>query len=38
MNIRVTGQAQATAARYPIGATVTVYYNPANPAEAVLEK
>ena len=38
MSIRVTGQAQATAARYPVGAKVTVYYNPSNPAESVLEK
>lgn len=38
MNIRVAGQAQATAARYPVGATVTVYYNPGNPAESALER
>jgi len=38
MNVRVIGQAQATAARYQAGATVTVYYNPENPAESVLEK
>ena len=38
MNVRVTGQAQATVARYPIGANVTVYYNPANPAESALER
>jgi hypothetical protein len=38
MNIRMTGQAQATAARYPVGAKVTVYYNPANPAESALER
>ena len=25
-------------ARYPVGASVTVYYNPANPAQAVLER
>ncbi len=29
---------EETLARYPAGATVTVYYNPANPAEAVLER
>ncbi|MBK7452393.1 MAG: DUF3592 domain-containing protein [Anaerolineales bacterium] len=38
MNVRVLGQANATAARYPIGANVTVYYNPANPAESALER
>lgn len=36
--IRVAGQARATVARYPIGSTVTVYYNPANPAESALER
>jgi hypothetical protein len=38
LNVRVMGQAQATVARYPIGASVTVYYNPANPAESALER
>ena len=38
MNVRILGQADATAARYPIGANVTVYYNPANPAESALER
>jgi hypothetical protein len=38
LTIRIMGQAQATAARYPTGSTVTVYYNPANPAEAALER
>jgi hypothetical protein len=38
LNVRVTGQAQATVARYPIGARVTVYYNPANPSECALER
>lgn len=38
MNVRILGQANATAARYPIGANVTVYYNPANPAESALER
>jgi hypothetical protein len=37
-NVRVMGQAQATIARYPVGAQVMVYYNPANPAESVLER
>jgi hypothetical protein len=36
--IRVMGQAQATVARYPVGAAVTVYYDPANPANAALER
>ncbi len=38
MNVRILGQADATAARYPIGANVTVYYNPTNPAESALER
>ncbi|MBI5966061.1 MAG: DUF3592 domain-containing protein [Chloroflexi bacterium] len=38
INVRVMGQAQETVGRYPIGSTVTVYYNPANPSESVLEK
>jgi len=38
LNVRMTGQAQTTAARYLIGAEVTVYYNPANPAESALER
>lgn len=38
MNVRVIGQAQATSARYQAGTPVTVYYNPENPAESVLEK
>jgi hypothetical protein len=37
-NVRVMGQAQTTAARYPVGASVMVYYNPANPAESALER
>jgi hypothetical protein len=32
------GSAQAVVNRYPVGAPVTVYYNPANPQEAVLER
>lgn len=31
-------QAYDTVDRYPVGAAVTVYYNPANPAEAALER
>ena len=38
MNVRVAGQAYTTVARYPIGANVTVYYNPANPADSALER
>lgn len=38
LNIRLAGQAQETVNRYPIGATVTVYYNPDNPAESALER
>lgn len=38
LSIRVMGSAQDTTARYPIGAQVMVYYNPANPAESALER
>lgn len=38
LNVRVAGQAQATVARYPIGANVTVYYDPVNPANSALER
>jgi uncharacterized protein DUF3592 len=38
MNIRVIGEAQTTVTRYPIGASVKVYYNPENPAESALER
>jgi hypothetical protein len=31
-------QAEAELARYPLGAVVTIYYNPSNLAEAVLER
>ncbi len=37
-NIRIIGDAEATVRRYPSGAQVTVYYNPVNPSEAVLER
>jgi len=37
-NVRIMGQAQATVARYPVGASVMAYYNPANPAESALER
>jgi hypothetical protein len=38
LNVRITGQAEAAVQKYPIGSTVTVYYNPSNPSEAVLER
>ena len=38
LNVRVTGQAQATVNRYPIGAAVTDYYNPANPSQCARER
>ena len=38
LTVRVPGQAQAIVSRYPAGAQVTVYYNPANPSDAALEK
>lgn len=37
-SVRVIGDAQATAARYPVGTQVMVYYNPANPQESALER
>lgn len=37
-NVRIIGQAQETVSRYPIGAQVLVYYNPANPQESALER
>lgn len=37
-NVRIIGEAQATADRYPVGAQVMVYYNPANPQESALER
>lgn len=37
-SVRVIGDAQATAARYQVGAQVMVYYNPANPQESALER
>jgi len=37
-NVRIIGQAQETVNRYPVGAQVMVYYDPANPAESALER
>lgn len=37
-SVRLYGDAQKTVARYPVGAQVMVYYNPANPAESALER
>lgn len=37
-SLRIYGDAQKTIARYPVGAQVMVYYNPANPAESALER
>ena len=31
-------QAKETIARYPVGTSVPVYYDPANPSEAVIER
>jgi hypothetical protein len=38
LRARLPGQAQAIVARYPAGAQVTVYYDPANPKDGVLER
>ena len=38
MHIRVIDEAQTTVARYPVGASGMVYYNPENPAESALER
>ena len=37
-SVRVLGQAHETVRRYPPGAQVMVYYNPANPEESALER
>jgi hypothetical protein len=37
-SVRLYGDARKTVERYPVGAQVTVYYNPANPAESALER
>ena len=38
MSIRISGETQATVARYPVGSRVTVYYDPNNPSESALER
>lgn len=38
MSVRIMGDAQKTVDRYPVGAQVTVYYNPRNPKESALER
>ncbi|TAK11451.1 MAG: DUF3592 domain-containing protein [Anaerolineae bacterium] len=38
MAIRKSGEAYKITDRYPVGAQVTVYYNPANPSDACLER
>lgn len=37
-SVRFAGEARKTVERYPAGAQVTVFYNPANPAESALER
>ncbi|HUG33810.1 MAG TPA: DUF3592 domain-containing protein [Anaerolineales bacterium] len=37
-SVRLYGEAQKTIERYPVGAQVMVYYNPANPSESALER
>lgn len=38
LKVNVSWQAQETVNKYPIGAKVTVYYDPNNPAECALER
>jgi len=38
LKVNIVGQAQKTVDKYPIGAKVTVYYDPNNPAECALER
>jgi len=38
LSVMAPDQAEATAARYLAGASVTVYYDPANPKESALER
>jgi hypothetical protein len=37
-SVRLYGDARKTVERYPVGAQVMVYYNPANPSESALER
>jgi hypothetical protein len=37
-SVRLAGDARQTVERYPAGAQVTVFYDPANPAESALER
>lgn len=37
-SVRLWGEARKVVERYPVGAQVMVYYNPANPAESALER
>lgn len=38
LKVNIPSQAQQTVDKYPIGAKVTVYYDPSNPAECALER
>ncbi|MBL8092133.1 MAG: DUF3592 domain-containing protein [Anaerolineales bacterium] len=38
LKVNIASQAQKTVDKYPIGAKVTVYYDPNNPAECALER
>jgi hypothetical protein len=38
MAVRVSWQARSTVDKYPIGAAVKVYYDPANPKDSALER
>ncbi|HCK67113.1 MAG TPA: hypothetical protein DHW49_12690 [Anaerolineae bacterium] len=38
LKVNIPSQAQKTVDKYPIGAKVTVYYDPNNPAECALER
>jgi len=37
-SVRMYGDARKAVERYPVGAQVMVYYNPANPADSALER
>lgn len=38
LKVNLSSRAQSTVDKYPIGAKVTVYYDPNNPAECALER